>query len=202
MSTSRISVLSFVSLLLIASVTSSCGSREQSVSQAASSTDSLFLVRAGDNAKRFFYQKIEEQNQAATSRGLGFRFDLIDARDPRLYGPGQPIQPPTPADLVLIKTWSNGAWRALAFVIDRPGYLLVKESPTGNFVIDIGYGAERIAYTSRFDGLFASVGRNTSGMGWNYVYYLRGQGNWVNPMQFDAAVATFLSNSVAYICNL
>ncbi len=155
---------------------------------ASDAFNSQFLLTAGENAKKFLYEQLDQ-------RGL----TIFDARDPRLYPNGGPIQPPTPADKAVLSIFPNGTWRIRALIIDRPGYFEAKEFPTGNLIISIEYDVERVAYSSRFDGLFASVVRNTSGYGWNYIYYLRGLGNAVSPAAFDQAVANFLSNGAQFI---
>jgi hypothetical protein len=183
-----ISVISLISLMIFST---SCGRSTKPSSSSALSSDafnSQFLVTAGENAKKFIYEQLDQH-------GL----TIFDARDPRLYPNGGPLQPPTPADKAILSVFPDGTWRIRALVIDRPGYFEAKEFPTGNFIISIAYDVEGVAYNSRFDGLYASVNRNTSGYGWNYLYYLRGLGNQVSPAAFDQAVANFLANSVLFI---
>jgi len=202
----------------LAILTSACGSATPDrASQTASSVtaqngaaaterldwqfDSNWLVRAGENAKAFWYSALTERSTATTSSS-GVQFAIYDARDPRLYPPGAPLQPPTPADKAVVKIFPNGNFVITALIIDRPGYLALKEFPNGNRIIDISFDVERLAYGSRFDGLFASASRFTSGAGWNYLLYLRGFGNQISSVQFDAAVMDFLRRSVLYVTPL
>ena len=161
--------------------------------------NSTYLSETGERAKAFFYSQIERRNLYAQEVRAGVRFVVMDARDPRLYFPGAAIQPPTPAEKVIVKVSESGAFIIMAFILDRPGNLTLKESPTGNLVIQVNYAVNRIEYRSRFDGLFASAHRVTSGYGWNYVYYLRGLGNNVTPGYFENAVGGFLTNAAVYI---
>ena len=161
--------------------------------------NSDYLADAGDNAKVYFYNLIKERNSTLRTAGAAFKFEVMDARDPRLYAPGSAIQPPTPAEKAIVKVADNGQFVILALLIDRPGILMAKEFPTGNKIITIEYGVERIAYSSRFDGLYGSVIRNTSGNGWYYIYYLLGLGNNVNAAMFDSAIARFLQTAVVYM---
>src|SRR4051812_30783264 len=71
------------------------------VSHADPAADSFFIMRAGDNAKAFFYKAVQERSDYAKQQGALYSFQIMDARDPRLYAPGAPIQPITPADTVL-----------------------------------------------------------------------------------------------------
>jgi hypothetical protein len=172
---------------------------ESSKVKDASFENSQYLVEAGERAKAYFYKLIQERSDFAKKNNLGIEFVVMDARDPRLYARGAPIQPPTPAEKALVKVARNGQFMILALFQDQPGFLKVKEFQDGNLVAEIVFGVEKITYSSRFDGLFASVTRFTEGQGWRYVYYARGQGNDVNPAQFDTRVAAFLQNTVMYI---
>lgn len=161
---------------------------------------STYLSDAGETAKKYVYSLIEKRNEAVKVSGGTFKFVIMDARDPRLYAPGSAIQPPSPADKALVKVANDGRYMILALIVDRPGLFVAKEFPTGNKIFDIEYPVQKVAYSSRFDGLFGSVTRNTSGNGWTYVYYLRGYDNFsVTPAMFDAAIATFLQNGVLYM---
>jgi hypothetical protein len=158
--------------------------------------NSTYLIEAGDRAKAYWYKAVFTRNQSLPT---GLEYIVTDARDPRLYPPGAPIQPPTPADNALVKVASNGNFLITALIIDRPGVLEIKEFPTGNRVIDIYYDVRKLTYSSRFDGLFASITRFTAGYGWDYQLYLRGYGNQINSVFFDNSVASFLQRSAAYV---
>lgn len=167
--------------------------------QFASSTS---LIDSGDNAKRYFYQLIDKRNEFARINKFKVKFVVMDARDPRLYPVGAVIQPPSPAEKAIVKVADDGRFQVLALIQEQPGFFKIKEFPNGNKVSEVSYGAEKISYSSRFDGLFASVTRVTSGQGWMFVYYLRGWGNDVNPQQFDDSARVFLENTMLFVTPL
>ena len=197
-------VLTATAVSLFAACGASSSKSEGTLLSAQSSDprfDSTWLIQQGERSKSFWMQEFTRRS-AAAQQSTGFRFVIMDARDPRLYPPGAPIQPPTPADKAIVKFAPNGAWVITALFIDRPGYFLLKEFPTGNRVIEIQWGEERLAWESRWHGLFASVSRFTSGNGWEYLWYLRGRGNQVWPAEVESAVAEFLSRSVIHVTPL
>ena len=179
--------------LSMAVVILSCGRSSVTTqgSKLQASDNSTYLVESGERAKTYVYELIQKNELV-----------VVDARDPRLYPNGGPFQPPVPADKAIVAQYPNGRFRVIAYIIDQPGYFEIKAAPTGNFVVSIGYGVEALLYTSRFDGLYASVSRNTSGYGWNYLYYIRFRGNAVSPAGFDVAVGNFLTNSIRFVANL
>ena len=192
------SLVILTSLAAAQVVITACGQHTSQLSTTKdSSTDSLFLFKAGDNARSFFFEKLSERYQLAAQNGV--QYETLDARDPRLYPPGQPWQPPTTADQVIAIKMANGGYNITALVLNRPGYLSLMEFPTGNMIIEVKYSVEYIGYSSRFVGLYGSVSRYTSGYGWNYLYYLRGYGNAVNPAYFDQAIAEFLTQASEYV---
>lgn len=194
----------FVAVLSIAAATAGCKSTGRATGMDASlneSANSEYLVEAAGRAKKYIDSLIQERNQFASLNGFNVQFMIVDARDPRLYPAGAPIQPNTPAEKALIKYNATGQFIILAWIQDQPGIYRFKEI-NGNRIIDIQYAVEKIAYGSRWDGNFASVTRNTSGNGWFYIYYVKRFGNNVNPEQFDNAVATFLQNAVMYMTPL
>ena len=197
----------FLPLVFMALTNTSCKStgaakQETSAAKNASLENSRYLTEAGDNAKSYFYELIEKRNAFAKANKFQVKFVIMDARDPRLYPPGAAIQPPSPAEKAIVKVANDGRFQVLALIQDQPGYLNIKEFPNGNKVTEVAYGAEKISYSSRFDGLFASATRATSGRGWMYIYYLRGWGNNVNPQQFDNAARVFLENTMLYVTPL
>jgi hypothetical protein len=160
--------------------------------------DSRYLIKAGERAKDFVLQKIEALSVEEQTNN-GTHLELIDARDPRLYGSGQPIQPPFPAELALVRVGSNGQMRILSLVLDRPGYFAFKSFPSGGFIFSVSTSVEFLSYDGKNEGTFASVGRSTSGRGWIYNPYVRGMGNEVSSDQFDVAVSNFLARYVYLI---
>jgi|GEM_PF-3509513 len=161
--------------------------------------DSRFIIKAGERARTFVYSRIEEQS-AAEQAGQGTRLEVLDARDPRLYGAGQPIQPPVPADLALVRINQAGQFRVIALMIDRPGAFAIKLL-NGSFVLGISTSVERLEISSYDAGNYASISRSTAGAGWLYNRYVRNFGNQVTPDQFDALVADFLTEYVRRVAS-
>ncbi len=188
-------------VLASASCKTTSRSEHSAIASLAESDNSNYLVEAAGRAKAYIDHLIQERNKFARDNGLDAQFQIVDARDRRLYPPGAAVQPNTPAEKALIKHDSAGRFIVLAWIQDRPGFYRFKEA-NGNRIIDIKYSVESIEYGSRFDGKYASVNRNTAGNGWRYIYYVKGSGNQITPHAFDIAVANFLQNAVLYMTPL
>jgi hypothetical protein len=197
-------LLPFILLVWTATSCKSTGSSNKNASAVKNVVleNSMYLIEAGDNAKDYFYKLIDKRNAFAKANKFQVKFVIMDARDPRLYPPGAAIQPPSPAERAIVKIADDGRFQVLALIQDQPGFLKIKEFPSGNKISEVVYAAEKISYSSRFDGLFASATRATAGQGWMFIYYLRGWGNNVNPQQFDGAAKVFLENTMLYVTPL
>lgn len=190
---------------LLALVFSSCkaarssGDSSEVKASQINNQPSTYLSEAGDRAKAFFYEQIDERNKVLKSQNSRFSFSVMDARDPKLYAPGRPPQPLTPADKVIVKIADNGNFLVTAYLLDGPGYLKVKDVPTGNFLMEFAYAVDKIEYRSRFDGLFASVTRNFRPEGFIFIYYVKGYGNNITPARFDEEVGAFLKKAAIIV---
>ena len=161
--------------------------------------DTDYLLQAGSNAVKAWYKLFEEASQQLRENGAGYSYILLDARDPSLYPPGAPLQPPSPATQVIVKISADGQNKLpVALILENTGYFELK-GMDGGHMFTIQFAREKLEYKDKLAGKLGSVGRNSSGNGFNYVYYIRGRGNSVTPQQFDLAVLGWLKNSLRYI---
>jgi len=195
-------LMSAVFALTMASSCKTAASLDESDVMAGFPGGANVILDGGQRAKAYFFSLIDVRNDYAKENNLDVRFELLDSMDPRLYPPGAPIQPQIQSDKILAKIAGDGRWVALAYVFDRPGFLEFKEVPSGNHIFRIAYDADRIEYHSRFEGNVASVVRNKTLAGYHYIYYVRGFGNNITPVQFDQVAVTFMQNAALYVTPL
>lgn len=161
--------------------------------------DSHYLVKEGQRSVATFFDLIKHRNDQLKYAGAKFELVIVDARDPRLYSGMYPIQPPTPATHAVLRVNRyTSAWVLSAWLLLGPDYLQLKYR-NGGFAFGIAYGINRIAFRTGLAGLVASVSRNTSGAGWNYLYYVRGRGNLVSPQMYSVTVMSLLRNVVSQL---
>ena len=155
------------------------------------------LTQAGDNAKDYLANEFKRINDLALAQGYDVQYIVVDAQDPRLYPNGAPFQPPSPAERVVVKVASNGDWVPTALIQNSPGFYAYKKL-NGQRLFWFKYNNSRIQYRTATEGLVASVVRNRSVNGFNYINYLKGYGNNVSDYELDIAIQDYLDRLVHF----